>query len=82
MTLKTVARQFYLKGHFVLQKLGMKFSEMRKEMKIKLSGSFRTNKVWGNFFRKKALHGETNFFGIFIMGCFTWGHHRSSKGES
>ena len=69
MTLKAVARQFYLKGHFVPQELGMKLLEMGKDMKIKHSD----NKVWGNFFRKKALHEGTNFFlqiyrGLFYMG--------------
>ena len=36
----------------------MKLLEMGKDMKIKHSN----NKVWGNFFRKKALHEGANFF--------------------
>ena len=43
-------------------------------MKIKHSVSSPLYKVWGNFFRKKALRGKTNFFwGKFIEGCFTRG---------
>ena len=31
-------------------------------MKIKHSVSSPSYKIWGNFFRKKALHGGTNVF--------------------
>ena len=30
-------------------------------------------KVWGNFFRKKALHGGTNFWGEIHKGMFHMG---------
>ena len=38
----------------------MKLLEMGKDMKIKHSVSSLSYNVWGNFFRKKALHGGTN----------------------
>ena len=39
-------------------------------MKIKHSASTSPYKVWRNFFCKKALHGETNFFGQIHGGMF------------
>ena len=70
MALKAVARYFYLKGHLVPQKLGMKLLEMGKDMKIKHSN----NKVWGKFFRKKKLcMREQTFFCKFIGGLFYMG---------
>ena len=39
-------------------------------MKIKDSASTSPYKVWRNFFCKKALHGETNFFGQIYGGMF------------
>ena len=51
-------------------------------MKIKHSVSSLPDKVWGNFFRKKALHGGANVFGKFYGGCFRWELMiRVSKGE-
>ena len=48
----------------------MKFLEMLKDMKIKHSASTSPYKVWRNFFCKKVLHGETNFFGQIYGGMF------------
>ena len=56
--------------------------EMGKDTKRKHSVSSPPYKVWGNFFRKKALDGGTNFLGKFMRGCFTWELMiRSCKGE-
>ena len=33
-------------------------------------------KVWGNFFRKKALHGGKNFFGKIYGGMFHLGTNK------
>ena len=42
---------------------------MGKDLKIKESVSSPPYKVWGKFFHKKALDGETNFFGqMFYIG--------------
>ena len=49
-------------------KLGMKLLEMGRDMKIKHSVSSPICKVWENFFRKKALHRETNGFGQTYWG--------------
>ena len=51
----------------------MKHLQMGKGMKIKHSVSSPPYKVWINFFRKKALHGGTNFLwqiygAMFYMG--------------
>ena len=64
-------------------KLGMKLLEMGRDMKIKHSVSSPICKVWENFFRKKALHRETNGFGQTYRGkYFTWGAiTRSCKRE-
>ena len=42
--------------------LGMKLSELGKDTKIKHGVSSPPYKIWGNLFRKKALHGGTNVF--------------------
>ena len=47
---------------------------MRKDLKTKHSISSRPYKVWGNFFRKKALHGETNSFGQIYGRMFYLGY--------
>ena len=41
---------------------------MAKDLKIKHSVFSPPNKVWENFFHKKALHGGTNFFGQILWG--------------
>ena len=42
-----------------------------------------SNKVWRNFFRKKALHGGTNFFGQIYRGMFYMGtNDQIVQGES
>ena len=46
----------------------MKLSEMGKDMKIKQSPL--PLQSMGNFFRKKALHGGTNVFGLIDGGTF------------
>ena len=46
---------------------------MGKDLKLKNSVSSPPYKVWGNFFHKKALHGETNFFGEKIGGMLYMG---------
>ena len=51
----------------------MKLLEMGNDIKIKHSVSSLSYNVWGNFFRKKALHGGTNvlrqiYGGMFYMG--------------
>ena len=63
MTLKTVARQFFLRGHSLYDKIRHEILEMAKDLKIKDSVSSLPYKVWGKFFHKKALHGGNNFFG-------------------
>ena len=59
----------------------MKLLEMGNDMKIKHSVSSLSYNVWGNFFRKKALHGGTNVCGKFMGECFIWRQMvRSCKG--
>ena len=41
---------------------------MGKDMKIKHSASSPPYKLWGNFFRKWALHGSTELFWTNFMG--------------
>ena len=60
MALKTVARQFWLKGHSLTTKV-------REE---KHSASSPPYKVWAKFFHKKVLHGGTNFFGQILGVMF------------
>ena len=60
MALKTVARQFWLKGHSLTTKV-------REE---KHSASSPPYKVWAKFFHKNVLHGGTNFFGQILGVMF------------
>ena len=60
MALKTVARQFWLKGHSLTTKV-------REE---KHSVSSPPYKVWAKFFQKKVLYGGTNFFGQILGVMF------------
>ena len=48
-------------------KVGDKLLEMAKDLGIQHSVSSSPNKIWANFFHKKALHGETIYFGIFFF---------------
>ena len=64
ITLKTVARQFCLKGH---RDVRDELLEMGKDLKIKHSVSSPPAKMAERFL-KKALHGAK-----FLEGCFTWG---------
>ena len=68
MTLKTVARQFCLKGHSLFHK--------------SQGSTFRNGERF--VFHKKALHaGGKTFLGKFFGGCFTWRLTiRSCKGEA
>ena len=53
-----------------------------ESMKIKHSVSSSLYKVWGNVFRKKALHGRTKVLDKFMGESFTWGLMiRPCKGE-
>ena len=71
------------RSQFVLQKLGMKFLEMGKDMKIMQQCLLSPYKVQGNFFAKKLCMGGQNYLGKFMGGCFTWGLIiRSRKGVS
>ena len=64
MTLKTVAREFCLKGHSLPHaKVRDELLEMGKDLKIKHSVSSPAYKIWGNLFHRKALDGGTNYFG-------------------
>ena len=56
---KTVARQFYLKGHCLYHKIRDELLETRKEKAQRLLSPY---KVQGNLFQKKVLHEGTNFF--------------------
>ena len=51
-------------------KVGDKLLEMEKDLGIQHSVSSSPNKIWANFFHKKALHGETIYFGNFFF--FFW----------
>ena len=46
---------------------------MRKDLKTKHSVCSPPYEEWGNFFHKKAFHGETNFFGQIFRGMFYMG---------
>ena len=72
MTLKTVARQFCLKGHVLPQKLGMKLLEMGKDMKIKQCLLSFLQSMGKLFFVKKLCMGEQTFLGKLLGGSFTW----------
>ena len=48
-------------------KVGDKLLEMAKDLGIQHSVSSSSNKIWANFFHKKALHGETIYSGIFFF---------------
>ena len=43
---------------------------MVKDLKIKHSVSSTPCNIWGKFFHKKVLHGETNVFGHIFGGMF------------
>ena len=51
---------------------------MGKDLKIKHSVS-SSNKIWENFFRRKALHGGTNFFGQISERMFYMGTNNQIK---
>ena len=73
MTLKTVARQFCLKGHCLYHKIRDELLETRKDLKIKHSVSSPLYKVWGNLFQKNVLHEGTNFFLANFWGDVLYG---------
>ena len=54
---------------------------MGKDMKIKYSVSSHPYKVWGNFLRKKALHGRGNILGQIYGGMFYMGINDQIKQE-
>ena len=62
VTLETGQLVLLERSQFVPQKLGMKRFEIGKDMKIRQC-LLSPYKVWGNFFRKKVLHGGRSVFG-------------------
>ena len=80
---KTVARQFYLKGHCLYHKTRDEPLETRKDLKKKHSVSSPPTRYGGTFSKKKFCMREQTFFGKFLGRCFTWGLMiRSCKGGS
>ena len=73
MTLKQWLGSFAWKVVVCTTKVRDKLLEIGKDWKIEDSVFSPASKVWENFFHKKALHGETIFFGqifgeMFYMG--------------
>ena len=73
MTLKTVARQFCLKGHSLYHKVRDELLEVGKDLKIKHSLSSPPANYGGTFFIKKLCIGEQTFLGKLFGECFAWG---------
>ena len=62
-----------MKGRSFTTEVKLELFEMEKYVKINHSVSSASYKVWGSFFRRKALHGGTNFLGQIYRGVLYMG---------